>query len=67
MAVFLGGMVIGGVFAWMILWKRTRNLEDDLMEKDELLNTAVEMLRRERQERKEWEKCENSGDLFKNW
>lgn len=69
MALFIGGVAMGLVFGFVAFWNRTTRLEDELMEKEELLNTAINMLREERKNSKEWEtanKCD-SGDLFSKW
>lgn len=48
MTLFLMGVAMGFVFAIVVMWNRTTNLEDELLEKTKLLNTAVAMLREER-------------------
>lgn len=65
MTLFLMGVAIGFVLAIAVMWNRNCSLEDELMDKTRLLDTAVTMLREERGKRKE-AKC-GSGDLFEKF
>lgn len=70
MALLIGGVGLGFIFGYIIFWRRTVELENDLQEKESMLEAAVDMLAQERQQKKEWQevgkKC-GSGDLFGKW
>ena len=70
MALFIGGIAMGLVFGFVAFWNRTTRLENELEDKERLLDTAVEMLRQERRQHREWQEVRKtcgSGDLFKEW
>ena len=70
MILLISGMVIGGVFAYCLMWKRTRNLEDKIIDQAKLIDTAVDMIRKERKNAAEWKKVNqecDSVDFSKKW
>ena len=70
MILLISGMVIGGIFSYCLMWKRTVDLEDEIIEKNELIEAAVNMIRKERKNAAEWKKVNqecNSVDFSKKW
>ena len=52
MEMFVIGMVFGGVIGFAMFWNRTRRLEDELIEKEILLNETAELLSREKKSKR---------------
>ena len=70
MILLISGMVIGGIFTYCLMWKRTRDLEDEIIDQAKLIDAAVDMIRKERKNAAEWKKANeecDSVDFSKKW
>lgn len=69
MAIFLGGLVIGGAMVYSLMLNRVHRLEDRLADKTAKLNVARKIIKDYERDREEWQevkKCDY-GNLYGKW